>query len=123
MATQNEVKSYITNNMNAQQIDDDLYQMSYDFDNKRSQVVFVSVREAMMAVSSPFATTDDVTPKQAIKALESSFFGIGKIGDWYVVRHVFFLADLEEREILIGLGFIATLADEIEEELLGRDAF
>jgi hypothetical protein len=123
MATQSEVKSYITNKMNAEHIDGDLYKITYDLGNNRSQLVFVSVKEAMMGAASPFAKTEEVTPKQAIKATENSSFGIGTLGDWYVVRHVLLLDDLDESEILVGLDVVAQIADEIEEELVGGDAF
>jgi hypothetical protein len=74
-----------------------------------------------MNVSSPFAKTEDVTPKQALKAIENSAFGIGTLGDWYVVRHVVPLPDLDESEIIVGLEVVAGIADEVEEEIVGGD--
>jgi hypothetical protein len=122
MATQAEVKSYITKNMSAELIDGDLYKVVYDLGNDRSQLVYAAVMEKVMSVSSPFAKTEDVTPKQAIKAVEDYTFGIGTLGDWYVVRHVVPLADLDESEIIVGLEIVAGVADELEEELIGGDA-
>jgi hypothetical protein len=122
MATQAEVKNYITKNMSAELVDGDLYKIVYDLGNDRSQLVYAAVRETVMNVSSPFAKTEDVTPKQAIKAVEDFTFGIGTLGDWYVVRHVVPLADLDESEIIVGLEIVAGVADELEEELIGGDA-
>ena len=122
MATQAEVKSYITKNMSAELIDGDLYRIIIDFGNNRSQLVYAAVRESVMNVASPFAKTEDLTPKQAIKAVEDFSFGIGTLGDWYVVRHVVPLADLDESEIIVGVEIVAGVADEIEEELIGGDA-
>lgn len=121
MATQAEVKNYITRNLNAELIDGDLYKIVYDLGNDRSQLVFASVREISMNVSSPFAKTEDVTPKQALKAIENVAFGIGTLGDWYVVRHVVPLPDLDESEIIVGLEVVAGIADEVEEEIVGGD--
>jgi hypothetical protein len=122
MATQAEVKSYITKNMSAELIDGDMYRIVFDLGEDRTQLVYAAVRETIMSVSSPFAMTEDVTPKQAIKAVEDFTFGIGTLGDWYVVRHVVPLADLDESEIIVGLEIVAGVADELEEELVGGDA-
>lgn len=122
MATQAEVKSYLTKNMSAELIDGDMYKILFDLGDDRTQLVFAAVRESVMSVSSPFAKTEDVTPKQAIKAIEDFAFGIGTHGDWYVVRHVVPLADLDESEIILGLEVVAGVADELEEELVGGDA-
>jgi hypothetical protein len=121
MATQQEVVNYITNNLKSELIADQLFKIVYDMGNDRSQLVFAKVGEASLNISSPFAKTEDVTPKQALKSVEDSAFGIGMSGDWYEVRHVAPLADLDESEIITGLEVVAEIADELEEALVGGD--
>jgi hypothetical protein len=122
MATQKEVKSYIEKNLNADALEDDIFKIVYDLGNERSQVVFVQVASESLNIASPFAKSEDVTPKQAFKAIENYAFGIGTLGDWYVVRHVVPLADLDESEIIHGFEIVAMIADELEDSLVGGDA-
>ena len=121
MATQKEVKSYIEKNLNSASLGDDMFKIVYDLGNDRSQVVFVQVASKSLYIASPFASSEDVTPKQALKAIEEYSFGIGTFADWYVVRHVVPLADLDESEIIHGLEVVAMIADEVEDSLVGGD--
>lgn len=122
MATQQEVVKYISNNLNSEQIGDETFKILYNLGNDRSQIVFIHAASETINIASPFAKIEDVTPKQALKAVETYAFGIGTTGDWYVVRHVVPIADLDESEITIGLELAAIIADELEEELVGGDA-
>jgi hypothetical protein len=123
MATQKEVKSYIEKNLNADLIEEDIFKIVYDLGNDRSQVVFALVNETTLNIASPFAKSEDITPKQALKAVEDINFGIGTLADWYVLRHVVPLDDLDESEIITGLEVVAQIADELEDSLVGGDSF
>ena len=123
MATQKEVLNYISKNLIAERVEDEIFRIVYDLGNDRNQVVFALVGEASLSIASPFANTEDVTPKQALKSVEEINFGIGTLAGWYVVRHVVPLDDLDESEIITGLEEVARIADELEDSLVGGDSF
>lgn len=123
MASQSEVQNYIKNNINSELIDDGLLKIIYDLGEGRSQLVYAFISDVSLNISSPFAKAEDVTPKQALKAVDGISFGIGMLEDWYVVRHVVPIADLDESEIITGLEVVAQIADDLEDSLVGGDAF
>jgi hypothetical protein len=123
MATQKEVISYIKKNLHADEISDSQFKLVYDMGNSRSQIVFVIVGEYGMTILSPFAKTEDVTPKQALNASQDFGLGIGLDGETYVVKTIVPLADLDESEIHTGFDLVTGIADELEQALVGGDAF
>jgi hypothetical protein len=123
MATQKEVIAYIKKNLNAEEIGESGFKLLYDLGNGRSQILFVFVGEFGLNVSSPFATTEDVTPKQALNAAKDFGLGIGISGDYYEVKAFVLIADLDESEIHTSFDLVTGIADELEEALVGGDAF
>jgi hypothetical protein len=123
MATQKEVISYLTKDMKAEDIGDSRFKLLYDMGNSRSQLVFVFVGEVGMTVVSPFAKTEDVTPKQALNASQDFGLGIGIFDELYVIKTIVPLADLDESEIHTSFDLVGSIADELEEALVGGDAF
>jgi hypothetical protein len=123
MATQNEVINFIKKNLNSEEVGDSLFKLVYDLGNGRTQMLVVYVGEFGMNVSSPFATTEDVTPKQALNAAKDYGLGIGISGDYYEVKAFVLIADLDESEIHTSFDLVTGIADELEEALVGGDAF
>ncbi len=123
MATQAEVTGYIKKNLNYEELGDSHFKLVYDLGTDRTQILFVYVGEFGMNVSSPFATTEDVTPKQALNAAKDFGLGIGISGDYYEVKAFVLLADLDESEIHTSFNLVTSIADELEEALVGGDSF
>ena len=123
MATQAEVTGYIKKNLNYEEVGDSLFKLVYDLGNDRTQLLVVYVGEFGMNVSSPFATTEDVTPKQALNAAKDYGLGIGISGEFYEVKAFVLLADLDESEIHTSFDLVTSIADELEEALVGGDSF
>jgi len=49
-------------------------------------------------------------------------FGVQKVGDFYALRNIMFLEDLDESEIQKGIELLAVRADDLESQV-GGDAF
>lgn len=121
MASQQEAINFIKSNFVTETYNDGL-KLIFDLDEGRSQLVFVFVDEFKVQYLSPFASIDDVTPKQALEA--NSEFSVGmQIVDnhLYVVKHVAPLADLDASEIAEGFELVANIADQLEKKLVGGD--
>ena len=89
-------------------------------DVNRTQTVYLRLANDLVVFSSPFAKVDDIS---ANKALEMALiFGVQKVGDFYALRNIMFLEDLDESEIQKGIELLAVRADDLESHV-GGDAF
>jgi hypothetical protein len=116
MATQKEAIQFIRDNFPSENVDESLIKIVVGWDDGRSQLVFAEVLETVIAVSSPFAERTAISAEQAINA-NTSIFGIGMAGDWFALKHVLPLADLDASELQIGISGLAEIADELEKKL------
>ena len=123
MATQKEVINFIKKNLNSEEVGEASFKIVYDLGDGRTQLLVIYVGEFGMNVSSPFATTEDVTPKQALNAAKDYGLGIGISGKFYEVKAFVLLADLDESEIHTSFDLVTSIADELEEALVGGDSF
>ena len=123
MATQKEVINFIKKNLNSEEVGEASFKIVYDLGDGRTQLLVIYVGEFGMNVASPFATTEDVTPKQALNAAKDFGLGIGIRGDFYEVKAFVLLADLDESEIHTSFELVTSIADELEEALVGGDSF
>ena len=121
MATQNEVLNFIKSNYEAEVLSGGDLKLVFDLGGGRSQLAFVDVTESNAQFSSPFATVDDVTPKQALEANAEYSVGMQLIGNWYVIKHVVPLADLDASEVSAAFDLVANIADMLETKLVGSD--
>lgn len=121
MATAAEAKQFIEANYNLEVLGDGNFKIIFSGDSGRTQLVFVDINDINVQVYSPFATVEDVTPKQALAANAEYGIGMQLLGNYYVVKHYMFLADLDADEILEGLRLVAGIADDLEKELVGTD--
>ena len=120
MATAAEAINYIKSNFKCEAVNDDLLKVLVEWDN-RSQLVFLGVFEHAITLNSPFASENDLTPKQALNAVTDGLFGVKCIGGLYSLSNLLFVEDLDASEINKGIYFIAKSADDLENQLVGGD--
>ena len=123
MATQAEAISFIKSTYVIANEDDGMMFLMFDQGDGRSQGVFVFVDEMKMGISSAFATTKSISADQALNAASDKAFGIGREGDYYVVKHVVPIADLDPSVVIVGIEITANMADELESALGLGDVF
>jgi hypothetical protein len=121
MATAAEAKQFIESNYDFKILEDQSYRIIFNGDDGRTQLVFVDVNDTNIQVSSPFASVEDVTPKQALTANAKFSLGMQLMGDYYIVKYFMLLADVDSSEILDGFRLAAAIADDLEKELVGAD--
>lgn len=121
MATVAEAKQFIDSNYDTELLEDGSFKIIFKGDEGRTQLVFVDINDVNLQVSSPFASVEDVTPKQALSANAKYGIGMQLLGKYYVVKHYMFLEDVDASEILEGLRLVAGIADDLEQELVGTD--
>ena len=121
MATQLEAINYIKSNYRHDVLDNGILKLIFNLDGGRSQLVFADVTDVNIQYLSPFASIDEVTPKQALDANSKYSIGMQLVGNQYMIKHVAFLADLDASEITEGFSLVAIIADELENQLVGGD--
>jgi len=87
------------------------------FKDNRSQLVFLAVLDDVLLMTSPFATKDDITATKALNL--AVIFGVAEVGNFYALRHLLFLEDLDVSEIVNSLNLLASRADTLEEQVGG----
>jgi hypothetical protein len=121
MATQHEAINFIKSNFKTEPFEGGGMKLVFDLGGGRTQLTFVEVSESNVQYSSPFASVDDVTAKQALEANSKFSLGMQIMGSYYVVKHVAPLADLDASEIGEGFELVANIADILEKQLVGGD--
>ena len=121
MATQAEAINYLKANFKNEDLGDNVFKVLVEYEGNRSQLVFVGVFEHVITLGSPFASEDDLTPKQALNAVTNGLFGVKLFGDFYSLSNLLFVEDLDASEINKGIAFIAQTADDLEQSLVGGD--
>ena len=122
MATKSEVLSFIQQRYGVSSKDGSMVQISFDLEVGRSQIMFANVTDELLVLASPFAKVDDLTPNLAFKVGEDTIFGIKRYGTAYCLANVLTIDDIDESEIVIGMGFLAREADRLESSV-GGDNF
>ena len=123
MATQLEVRNFIKSNYEVEVMDGGDFKLVFELDGGRSQLVFVDVTESNAQFSSPFASVDDISAKQALEANAGFSLGMQIISNYYVVKHVVPLADLDASEVTAAFDLVANIADMLEKSVVGGDRF
>lgn len=121
MATQAEAINYIKSNFKCEAVTDDLFKILVEYEENRSQLVFVGVHEHAIVLNSPFASDKDLTAAQALNAVTDGLFGLKNIGGLYSLANLVFMEDLDASEINKGILFLARSADDLEKSLVGGD--
>jgi hypothetical protein len=121
MASKQEAINFIKSTYRCEEISGGTLKFVFELDGGRSQLVFADVNDSNIQYLSPFATVNDVTAKQALEANADYSVGMQIVGDQYMIKHLAFLADLDESEIDGGFRVVANVADELEQKLIGGD--
>lgn len=117
MATRAEAIEYLRGIPGIKEGDNAFFTYELSLKNGRTQLVFFMVLDDLIVMSSPFASKDDIT---AAKALDMAvIFGVSEIGNFFALRHILFLADLDESEIISSIGLLGARADTLESEIGG----
>lgn len=122
MATKIEVMNFLKQNFRFEHLSDNLVKFPYTYNDGRTQVVYAWLHDEFLVIASPFAAEEDITPSLAFKLAEEVLFGVQKLAGMYQVIHVVPLADVDEDEIIEGLGYVADAADDLD-SLVGGDRF
>ncbi len=122
MATKDQAIAYISRKWNSE-IEPGHFRIGFRVDNGRTQLIFVKVNDEDIIIYSIFANWNDIPAKRALEAAESKELGICKIKDFYAVKHNLPLALLDFEELENSFGLTATVADELEIELVGGDEY
>ena len=123
MATQAEVMKYIEANFKFEDVGNGLLKLLFDLGNSRAQLVFASVNETTIQYFSPFALISDVSAKAALEANSEYSLGMQILGDSYMVKHLALIEDLDASEVNQGFNLVCSIADELEDKLVGGDRF
>ena len=130
MATWNDVKNFLKSNLNnAQEVSNgNGVTVDIKFTDGRSQFVNVMRQEYKGAEwADVFSGVGAISAANLNGALEwlltQTCGGLIKIGDNYAVRHCIPIADLSNEEIIGPLNIVASVADSLEEKLVGADNF
>jgi hypothetical protein len=129
MATWNDVKNFLKSGLNAQEVSNgNGVTADIKYTDGRSQFVNVMRQEYKGAewidIFSGIGKLNAANLNTALEAaLEATCGGIVKIGDNYAVRHCIPIADLSNEEIIGPMTIVASVADSLEEKLVGGDNF
>lgn len=116
MASKQEVLKYLQENYNHEDLGDDSLKIVMEAeDSDRSQLVYAFVYDGVLSLASPFARTDQISDVQAFSKF--SLFGKDKLSDFYVLRHVVLLENVDDNEIVEAMRYLASAADEFEDQL------
>lgn len=121
MATQAEAVNFLKSNFKCEAISENLFKVLVEYEENRSQLVFVGIFETVITLNSPFASEDDLSAKQALNAVSDGLFGLKVIGGLYSISNLLFVEDLDASEMNKGIYFIAKTADDLEKSLVGGD--
>ena len=115
MATRAEAINYLRGINGIKEGDNAFFTYDLALDGGRSQLVFLGVLDDFIIMTSPFASKDDIT---AAKALDMAMiFGVSEVAGYYGLRHLLFLEDLDESEIIGGIALLGMRADALESQL------
>lgn len=121
MASQSEIKSYLTNQYEAE-FDGNAASIRFDLGEGRSQLLIVLVSEDFLVTSSPFARTSSINDSQAL-AKATSIAPIWKTDDFYMTAKSRTLGGLDPEEIESQMQMTCYAADALEQEFGLADEF
>lgn len=123
MATKAEVETFLHSKYRIETLDGGMMKLIFDQGDGRSQLVWVWLSDNVMYVSSPIAQRSEVSADHALEVVSKYSLGMQVLGDFYVLRHVAYLADLDASEAILAVEITTNLADDVEKELVGGDKY
>jgi hypothetical protein len=128
MATWTEVEGFIRNNYKLEKDEGDFFQMLFELDNDRSQIVFVQKfttggsGNVWIQISSPVGVIKQSDLNKALEVLNDKVCGgLVKIGEKHFVRHCLPIEDLSSAEFDTPLRIVISVADDLEKQFVGGD--
>jgi len=116
VATKSEVINFLKKNYHHDVLDDGVLKLVLEGgDSDRSQLVYAFVYDVVLSLASPFARVGQISDSQALNS--DALLGVAKVGDFYVLRHLVPLENVDENEIVDTIEYLATTADEREASL------
>lgn len=123
MASQLEIVDYLKNNYNVQSLDGSVVTLLQSWNDGRSQLVFVSVGEASVVISSPVAQLSQVNLAGLLEVVsETTPYGVRIVGDYVVISNAGLTSTTDAAELAVPISIIAEIADDIEKAVTGGDA-
>ena len=130
MANWWQVKSYLHRNYKIVKDEGSFVVMIFDLGNGRSQMVMLSVHtlrngsEEWMEILSGVGKVQEVNLIRALALIERMMVGgLTQEGDMLMVKHTLPLENVDENEIDRPLLLVVQTADDLEQDLVGGDAF
>jgi hypothetical protein len=106
-------------------VSDSLVKVLMDTDNGRNHLVWVGHQDEDITFTSVVCKLEDVNLDALFKseAFIKFNYGVGSTGEYFVLKHVAPMADMDGTELLKPLVSLALLGDLLESAITGGDAF
>jgi hypothetical protein len=127
MATWKQIKDFIRNNYKLQEDEGDFFQMTFELEDNRSQVVFIQKTKSQngaiwIQLSSPVGLIEDDEINDALEMLNDKICGgMVKIAERHFIRECMSIDDLSPEQFVSIMEIIVGVADEMEERFVGND--
>jgi hypothetical protein len=127
MATWKQIKDFIRSNYKSQKDEGDFFQMTFELEGDRSQVVFIQKTKSQngslwIQISSPVGLIEDDEINDALEMLNDKMCGgMVKIGECHFIRECMSIDDLSPEQFVSIMEIIVGVADEMEERFIGND--
>jgi hypothetical protein len=127
MATWKQIKDFIRNNYKLQEDEGDFFQMTFDIDDNRSQLIFIQKMKSQngaiwLQMSSPIGLIEDDEINDALEMLNEKICGgMVKIGEKHFIRECLPIDDLSPEQFVAIMEIVLGVADEMEERFIGSD--
>jgi hypothetical protein len=127
VATWKQIKDFIRSNYNLQVDEGDFFQMVFEVDDNRSQIVFIQKAKSQagaiwLQICSPIGAIEDDEINDALEMLNDKICGgMVKIEDQHFIRECLPIDDLSPEQFVTVMEIIIGVADEMEECFIGSD--
>jgi|TergutMp193P3_1026864.scaffolds.fasta_scaffold364625_1 1,2-phenylacetyl-CoA epoxidase PaaB subunit len=127
MATWKQIKDFIRSNYKLQEDEGDFFQMLFELEEDRSQMIFVQkikseAGDIWVQISSPIGTIEDDEIDDALEMMNDKLCGgMVKIGERHFVRQNMLIDDLSPEQFVTLMQIVMNAADEMEQRFIGSD--
>ena len=127
MATWKQIKDFIRNEYKLQEDEGDFFQMTFELEGDRSQVIFIQKIKSefgsiWMQISSPIGIIEDDEINDALEMMDQKLCGgMVKIGKRHFVRHNMLIDELSPEQFVTIMRIVMNTADEMEQRFIGSD--
>ncbi|WP_433532894.1 hypothetical protein ACQPYA_13335 [Micromonospora sp. CA-263727] len=129
MPTWYELREHARTQYKLDDIEDDWFSLLWSYRSERTQKIVVSRYEAFdqewIEFRSFVCKEEELSPRVALRKNFDSTLGLLALdeeGDYALIHHAL-LATLDPNEFALPLRMLASLADELEDQLTARDDF